>query len=82
MLSAIIHDINRDKKSSENKEGRHISIFHRVTAIAVLAYAIILGLESFKNYETNRVVFFSSKDFFKTDFLKCCFGFFYKSTNF
>lgn len=56
MLKAIIDDINRDKKSSKNEEGHHVSIFHRVTAIAVLLYAVVLGLESFKNYEINHIL--------------------------
>ncbi|HYF02646.1 MAG TPA: ion transporter [Patescibacteria group bacterium] len=52
----IIHDINRDKRCHNNKEGRHISVFHRITAFAVLAYAVILGLESFKNPEINGIL--------------------------
>jgi voltage-gated sodium channel len=56
MLSAIFDDINRDKRCEANKEGRHFSIFHKVTATAVLVYAVVLGLESFKNYNINHIL--------------------------
>ncbi|MES2765063.1 MAG: ion transporter [Bacteroidota bacterium] len=56
MFTAIFDDINRDKRCEANKEGRHFSIFHKVTAAAVLVYAVILGLESFKNYNINHIL--------------------------
>jgi voltage-gated sodium channel len=56
MITAIINDINRDRKCAANKDGRHVSKFHRITAAAVLIYAVILGLESFKNYEINHIL--------------------------